>query len=786
MKRLPSIKEIVASLIVFTVVSVLGILLHSNASSDTQNISSVHLPLINGTPHSTSGYPIVFVSRQIPPNGSIYLPSANDMPGVGPYSRFRVAAPGKLLVLEPNGAIRVLIDGTNPGSNAFNLIDVNAPDVSYDGNKIVFAGLPDGNYSPNPMNNPGAWRLFIINVDGAGLQKITFSDQSGLDLSQFGPAADDFQKYDDTDPVWLPDGRIVFSSTRWPSYSQYSGARTSNLFVVNANGNNLHRITSERNGADRPLVEPITGKIVYSRWWRNHRFAVDSMATIPDPNGGYIQNNGLTVDRSTQVGGFDNLWRNHWQIATINPDGTELALWNGVLRSELDNTYYGGAFTPSGSLIANFFPMFNMSEAAGFGGLRRYTAGTEPYEPIIGITDLSGQPVVSTPPISYGVYIGIYAGEPEILPNGNILFSKAEDPDQDYGLYIVDANGNNEIALYDNVGTTELRARLIRPRPLPPIIPDVVTQVASPLPPLAGGPYDTDGTFIFDALNVYFNAPVDVDIINAPAVGSADIIRFFIDHQRTSSGSFPALDWPILLEEIAVNPDGSVQSQNAPANVPLFEQLRSSDGTVPVTTNAAWVNNEYVDGAAHVAGMNFGRPGTTVTCVGCHAGHTLIPVPTDPEAARWTNLAPGASISVSSSRDPQYNISVADRRVMKGELWRYWTSAANQTQNQWVELTFSVPVTIRTIRLYNPRFEAGCNLQVHNTTVRLYSDAAGTIEVAQQQSGALQVAGTDLTFPEVTARVVRIELNSVSGTFFGMNVAGLAEVEVIARAEPLP
>jgi hypothetical protein len=82
--------------------------------------------------------------------------------------------------------------------------------------------------------------------------------------------------------------------------------------------------------------------------------------------------------------------------------------------------------------------------------------------------------------------------------------------------------------------------------------------------------------------------------------------------------------------------------------------------------------------------------------------------------------------------------------------------------------------------------EANCNLQVNNATVRIYSDEAGSVQVAQQQSGPLQVSGTDLTFQEVTARVIRIELNSVSGTFYGMNVAGLAEVEVIARAEALP
>ena len=117
-------------------------------------------------------------------------------------------------------------------------------------------------------------------------------------------------------------------------------------------------------------------------------------------------------------------------------------------------------------------------------------------------------------------------------------------------------------------------------RPLPPIIPDQVTKVASLLPPLAQGPYDIDGTFTFDALNVYFNAPVDVDIASAMPVGSAGTIRFFIDHQRTSVGLREGVDWPILLQELAVNPDGSVTA-TSPANVPLFEQIRTSQPGLP-------------------------------------------------------------------------------------------------------------------------------------------------------------------------------------------------------------
>src|SRR6185503_7534745 len=146
--------------------------------------------------------------------------------------------------------------------------------------------------------------------------------------------------------------RLVFSSTRWPSYAHYSGVRATNLYIINANGSGLHRITAERNGADRPLIDPLTGKIVYARWWRNHRFALNDMSTIADPNGGYIQKDGLTTNRSNHVGGADNLWRNAWQAATINPDGTGLAMWAGAFRNEEKNHVYGGAFTPEGELIA--------------------------------------------------------------------------------------------------------------------------------------------------------------------------------------------------------------------------------------------------------------------------------------------------------------------------------------------------------------------------------------------------------------------------------------------------
>ena len=95
-----------------------------------------------------------------------------------------------------------------------------------------------------------------------------------------------------------------------------------------------------------------------------------------------------------------------------------------------------------------------------------------------------------------------------------------------------------------------------------------------------------------------------------------------------------------------------------------------------------------------------------------------------------------------------------------------------------MQLTFPVPVTVRTVRLYNiPSVDS--SIKVLNSTVRLFLDKDAKSQTATKDSGALSENGTDVAFNNVYARVVRIEFKSVSGT-----AAGLGEVEVIARGEP--
>ena len=102
-----------------------------------------------------------------------------------------------------------------------------------------------------------------------------------------------------------------------------------------------------------------------------------------------------------------------------------------------------------------------------------------------------------------------------------------------------------------------------------------------------------------------------------------------------------------------------------------------------------------------------------------------------------------------------------------------------------MKLTFNVPVTIRQVRLYNPRQgdEAQSSLKVLGTQVVLFADAGATQQVGTQTSGSLSTSGTDVDFQDVRARVVMVNITGMSGTFYGQNVASIAEIEVIARAE---
>jgi HEAT repeat protein len=111
-------------------------------------------------------------------------------------------------------------------------------EVSPDGRRVIFARRGG---DTNPW-----WHVWEIGADGAGLRQLTH-----------GP-------YHDVQPNYLPDGRMVFASTRIGTRDEYHGYAATGLTVMNADGSDPHCIGFNLGRDNEPAVLP-DGRIVFSR-----------------------------------------------------------------------------------------------------------------------------------------------------------------------------------------------------------------------------------------------------------------------------------------------------------------------------------------------------------------------------------------------------------------------------------------------------------------------------------------------------------------------------------------
>ena len=345
------------------------------------------VPSNHATPVSATGdqRAFVFVSRN--PVPSIIFDDPGAVPGLGPEYR-TIAVGGRLLVRKADGSIQSLVD-------ARQLYDVADPCVSWDATMIVFSGLehPDSN-----------WRIYQIDADGSRFKQLTYTDRA-LDLSQFGAAAPFLARYDDFDPCYLPDYRIVFASTRYPSIASYYQLLTSNLFVIHSDGTGIKRLTTERNGGEEPSIDPITGRIVYARWWVN----TDRPSNQTRDGISRVGNQTLTDDIA-----------NIWHAVSIRPDGTELKLYAGFARTRFGTQTYKPSLLDDGRLLSVFSPYTSMTPAIGGTGIRWFNMGADFEHHVIGVRSdqslLEGEPIKAP-----------YATDPVQLEGETILFSYSAD-----------------------------------------------------------------------------------------------------------------------------------------------------------------------------------------------------------------------------------------------------------------------------------------------------------------------------------------------------------------------
>ena len=157
--------------------------------------SVVTFPAPSVTASSSAGVVIVFVSR----NHLDTIDGKNVGPPVEVLGREK-AVGGSLMALYPDGHVENLTSGR--------LFDVSRPSVSFDATKIVFSAV---------RSAKDQWHIYEINLDGTGLKQLTFDDRNIPVLADNNVPKQNrnvFARYGDFSPVYLPDGRVIFSSSR--------------------------------------------------------------------------------------------------------------------------------------------------------------------------------------------------------------------------------------------------------------------------------------------------------------------------------------------------------------------------------------------------------------------------------------------------------------------------------------------------------------------------------------------------------------------------------------------
>jgi hypothetical protein len=110
--------------------------------------------------------------------------------------------------------------------------------VSYDGQRILFSRRGG---AKDPW-----WHVFEMNADGSGLRQITR-----------GP-------YHDVQANYMPDGRLVFSTSRLGGRDEYHGYPSTGLAVMNSDGSDIHCIGFNC-GRDLEPVVNTDGRILFVR-----------------------------------------------------------------------------------------------------------------------------------------------------------------------------------------------------------------------------------------------------------------------------------------------------------------------------------------------------------------------------------------------------------------------------------------------------------------------------------------------------------------------------------------
>jgi hydrazine synthase alpha subunit-like protein/WD40 repeat protein len=209
-------------------------------------------------------FPIAYVKRSLPvevddngveqPAEVILREPINFFPGAALYIKDRAT---------PSAAETNITDGIFEEGALYDIKDV---DTSYDGTKLVFAMRAPEIEDADEEDQP-TWNIWEYDHTTKEVKRVITSDinaEEGQDIS----------------PHYLPDGRIVFTSTRqrlskailldegkpqYDAFDEDQNVATLALHVMNSDGTDVTQITFNQSHDLAPSVLT-NGKIVFSRW----------------------------------------------------------------------------------------------------------------------------------------------------------------------------------------------------------------------------------------------------------------------------------------------------------------------------------------------------------------------------------------------------------------------------------------------------------------------------------------------------------------------------------------
>jgi hypothetical protein len=513
--------------------------------------------------------------------------------------------------------------------------DVRDLDVSPDGKKLVFSLRLPLIKGAKEINQP-TWKIYQYD---AVLKTVT---QLTTDATRRGH---------DVGAHYLPDGRIVFASTRQaatqgilidegrPEYPAQTDDRKQDIFllhVMNADGSSIQQISFNTNHDFAPSVLS-NGQIVFSRYESINGDQISLYRVNPDGTG--LE---LFYGANSHATGANNAGTNNSVIQFLSArqraDGKLLALVR-----PLQYTQAGLDTQEGGDIVAidagNFVEIHQQAvpsatgtpATGGTGHASATTLGvtTDPDKPSLGgrfasvypLFDGTNRMLVSWAPCL--VLTSATSSTTNVCTTSNTTGATVTLAPPEYTIWVYDlAAGTLSPILAAESGLTIVEPVLLQARTPAPtaVLPTPATTASTALKGAGLGVLDVRSVYDFDGVDTVLlqtkNAVQSIAALADPKLATADVrpARFIRvekaveipskDVRKINNSAFgPAgMGMREILAYAPIEPDGSVRIE-LPANVPFTIEILDKNARRIGTRHLSWL--QLV-------------PGEIKTCTGCH------------------------------------------------------------------------------------------------------------------------------------------------------------------------